>query len=155
MGQPLCWVGAVLIRHFTAHNSKDERLGPDSTAKEHHKAPANVHGMHRAIEVPNSVCKGVQVCMKLVSFGSGRSELAKPSDHLALHQALRIKDQSGPNATIVPQISVVADMIPGVAAATATPVGIPLCYWGTRKLKAHNKSRHSSERQLCKYQYNA
>ena len=44
------------------------------------------------------------------------------------------------SATIVPRSNVVADIprsaykvIPGNAAGTATPVGIPVCYWSTRK----------------------
>ena len=48
------------------------------------------------------------------------------------------------DATIVPQGDVVVDMtrsedklmlIPGNAVGTATPVGIPVCYWRTRKIE--------------------
>ena len=49
------------------------------------------------------------------------------------------------HATIAPQGDVVADiarredelnLIPGNAAGTATPQGMPGCYWSTRKPKA-------------------
>ena len=71
----------------------------------------------------------------------GHGKLVKPS-HQITRENSRNQGPELPNATNVPQSNVAADvthseddlnLMPGNAAGTATPVGIPVSYWSTRK----------------------
>jgi len=78
--------------------------------------------------------------------GAGHGKLAKPFHQKAPETSL---GSELPNATIVPQGGVAADMtrredelnlIPGNAAGTATPIRLPVCDWSTRKTEGRIKT---------------
>ena len=75
---------------------------------------------------------------------SSHVKLPELAHQKALKKSLGIKDQSCP----VLQLSLVVDitrskdklyLIPGNAVGTATPEGIPVCYWSTRQTGAPSK----------------
>ena len=86
----------------------------------------------------------MEIAEKTFIWGGGprHGKLTKPGHQKAPEKSLAIKDQSSPMLRIVPQSNEVVDitrregklnLIPWNAAGAATPMGIPVCNWSTRK----------------------
>ena len=97
--------------------------------------------------------------MRFFLWGSGPWHAGEGRSPEGNRKTSRNQGSELSNATIVLQSDVVADvtcgednLIPGRAAGTATPVGIPVCCWRTRKTEGWVKScageRMSTNQQL-------